>query len=170
MSRDPDPRKAPRKNQMPTLSIARQERPEQPVLFIERRVPRSELQPMLGECFGKLFTHGHQAGLPIAGWPIARYLSTGPGLWTVQAIMPLVTAVPSEGEMQSGALPAGPVALAVHAGHYDQLQETYVALERWIETNGFKAAGAPWESYVTDPGEHPDPADWRTEIYWPLSG
>jgi hypothetical protein len=22
---------------------------------------------------------------------------------------------------------------------------------------------------VTDPGEHPNPADWRTEVYWPLT-
>ncbi len=21
---------------------------------------------------------------------------------------------------------------------------------------------------VTDPAQHPDPADWRTEVYWPL--
>ena len=27
---------------------------------------------------------------------------------------------------------------------------------------------APWESYVTDPGEVPDVKDWRTEVYWPL--
>jgi AraC family transcriptional regulator len=158
-----------RKTTMPTLSIVRQDRPEQPVLFIQRRVARSELQPMLGECFGKLFGHGHQAGLPIAGWPIARYLSTGPGLWVVQAVLPLVTPVPGEGEMEAGFLPGGPVALAVHAGPYEQLPETYAALERWIDANGFKVAGAPWESYVTDPGEHPNPADWKTEIFWPLS-
>jgi hypothetical protein len=29
--------------------------------------------------------------------------------------------------------------------------------------------GAPWESYVTDPADFPNPDDWRTEIYWPLS-
>jgi len=38
-----------------------------------------------------------------------------------------------------------------------------------MAANGVRAGGAPWESYVTDPGEHPDPADWRTEVYWPLS-
>jgi len=30
------------------------------------------------------------------------------------------------------------------------------------------AAGAPWESYVTDPADYPDPADWKTEIFWPV--
>ena len=32
-----------------------------------------------------------------------------------------------------------------------------------------RPGGAPWESYITDPADHPDPKDWRTEIYWPLA-
>src|SRR5262245_34256507 len=135
---------------MPTLSIEHRVREAQPILLIRRSVARSELQAMLSECFGKLFGHGHKAGLPIAGWPIARYLSVGPGLWTVEAAMPVAAPVSGEGEMEPGTLPAGPVAVAVHAGPYDQLPETYAALERWMALNGYKQGGAPWEWYVND--------------------
>ena len=154
---------------MPLISIERQERAAQPVLLIRRRIARSDLQSTLAECFGKLFAHGQKAGLPIAGWPAARYLSTGPGLWTIEAALPLATPVPAEGEMEAGFLPGGPVAVGIHAGPYEELAEANAALEKWIEANGFRTGGAPWESYVTDPAQHPDPADWRTEIYWPLA-
>jgi AraC family transcriptional regulator len=154
---------------MPLLQIERQDRPEQPLLLIRRRIARSELQPMLAECFGKLFTHGHTAGLPIAGWPLARYVSMGPGLWTVEAAMPLATAVAGVGEMEAGSLPAGPVAFGLHAGPYEQLPDSHAAIEKWMESKGYRAGGPPWESYVTDPGQLPDPADWRTEVYWPLA-
>jgi hypothetical protein len=30
--------------------------------------------------------------------------------------------------------------------------------------------GGPWKVYVIDPGEVPDPAQWVTEINWPLLG
>ena len=155
---------------MPTISVTRQQFPGQPLLLIRRRIPRPELQGMLSECFGKLFGHGHKAGLPIAGSPVARYLSVGPGPWTVEAAMPLAAAASSEGEMEAGTLPAGPVAVGVHAGPYEQLPETYAAIEKWMADHGVRAGGAPWESYVTDPGQHPDPADWKTEVYWPLAG
>lgn len=56
----------------------------------------------------------------------------------------------------------------MHAGAYDQLQETYAAMEKWIGEQGLSTAGAPWEVYVTDPGDYPDPADWRTEVFWPV--
>ena len=154
---------------MPTLSISRVERSAQPILFIRRRIARGELQAMLAECFGKLYGYGQKCALPIAGFPLARYVSTGPGLWTVEAAIPLAQPASGEGEMEAGFLPEGPVALAVHAGSYEQLQETNAAVERWIEANGFRVAGAPWEWYVTDPAQHPDPADWRTEVYWPLA-
>jgi hypothetical protein len=52
---------------MPTISVTRQQFVGQPILLIRRRIPRPELQGMLSECFGKLFGHGHKAGLPIAG-------------------------------------------------------------------------------------------------------
>jgi AraC family transcriptional regulator len=158
-----------RKATMPTTSVTRQQFAGQPILLIRRRIPRPELQGMLAECFGKLFGHGHKAALPVAGWPVARYLSVGPGLWTVEAAMPLAAAAAGEGEMEAGTLPAGPVAVGIHAGPYDQLPETYAAIETWMAENGARAGGAPWESYVTDPGQHPDPADWKTEVYWPLA-
>jgi effector-binding domain-containing protein len=66
-------------------------------------------------------------------------------------------------------LPGGWVALGIHAGPYDSLPDTNAAIERWIEANGFKTAGPAWEHYVTDPAEHPDSKDWRTEVHWPLS-
>ena len=83
--------------------------------------------------------------------------------------VPISAAAPGEGDVEAGSLPGGPTIVGVHAGSYDQLSETYAAMERWIETNGLKAVGPPWESYITDPAEHPDPANWRTEIYWPVA-
>ena len=158
-----------RKSTMTTISVARQQYAGQHILLIRRKIPRPELQGMLSECFGKLYAHGQKAGLPIAGWPVARYLSVGPGLWTVEAAMPLAIAAKAEGEMEPGMLPAGPVVLGIHGGPYEQLPETYAAVEKWMETNGVSPGGAPWESYVTDPAQHPNPADWRTEVYWPLA-
>jgi AraC family transcriptional regulator len=140
----------------------------QPILFIQRRVAPSELQPAMAECFGALYGHGQAAGLAVAGHPMARYAATGPGLWTVDFIMPLAVPAPISGEMQAGTLASGPVAFAVHEGPYDTLSATHAAIERWVEANGHEVSGAPWEWYVTDPGEWPDPADWRTEIFWPL--
>jgi AraC family transcriptional regulator len=151
-----------------SVTVTRKDCPGQSILYIRRRISRSELQPTLAECFGTLFAHGQRNGLPIAGWPLARYVAMGAGLWTIEAAMPLSAPAQAHGDMQTGTLPAGPTAFAVHIGAYEQLPETHATIERWIEAHGYSVGGAPWESYVTDPAQHPDPADWRTEVYWPL--
>lgn len=163
------PAVAARRAPMPILSIVRKDVAPLNILFIRRHVRRPELQQALGECFGVLFGHGARKGLPVAGWPLCRYLAASPaGTLTVEPAMPLAAPATGEGEIQAGQLPGGPVAFAVHAGPYQDLPHSYGAIERWVEANGHQVAGAPWEQYVTDPAEHPDPADWRTEIYWPL--
>jgi effector-binding domain-containing protein len=158
-----------RRRIMPTLSIIRKEIAARSILYIRRRVAPSEIQATMGECFGKLYTHGQKAGLPIGGNPMARWISVGPGLLTLDSVMPLMAPAVGEGEMKADQLPGGPVAFALHAGPYDQLNETHAAVERWVESSGYQVAGPYWDWFVTDPGDHPSPADWRTEVYWPLA-
>lgn len=155
---------------MPTLSIERRDLQAQPFLFVRRKAGRHEIAAAIAEGLGKTFPYAMQTGIPMAGRPTVRYLTSGPGLFEMLIGVPVGTASPGEGDVQGGELPGGPAAVAVHVGPYDRLGETYAAMERWMEANGCRPGGAPWEAYVTDPGEHPDPKDWRTEIYWPIHG
>ena len=46
---------------MPTSAIERRElENEQPILYIQRRIPVSQLQQTMGECFGALFGYGQK--------------------------------------------------------------------------------------------------------------
>ena len=159
----------PRRSSMSLLSIERKEIAPMPFLFVRRQTARSELSQTLAECFGVVFPHCMKAGLAMAGFPLARYPAAGPGLITVEAGIPLVEPTTPVGDMQYCELPGGPAVFAVHGGPYDQLGDTHAAIERWIQDKNLRVAGPPWEWYVTDPGEHPDPKDWRTHIYYPLA-
>ena len=158
-----------RRSQMPTLSIERRELTAQPFLFVRLRAARNEIANAIAQGLGKAFPYVMQAALPIAGPPTARYLTSGPGLFDMQVGVPIAATAAGQGDVQAGELPAGPTAVGVHAGPYDQLSETYAAMERWMESNGYRPGGAPWEAYVTDPGDFPDVKDWRTEVFWPLA-
>jgi hypothetical protein len=68
----------------------------------------------------------------MAGPPFTRYPAIGAGLLTIEAGVPLVAAASGGDDVESGVLAAGPAAVATHAGPYDQLSETYAAIERWM--------------------------------------
>lgn len=153
---------------MPILSCERRVLASTPVVFVRFRRARPELPAAIADGAGRSYAHAHGAGLAIVGHPYTRFLSTGPGLLEFEVGVPLASAGTGAGDVAAGALPAGPAACAIHAGPYDGLPESYAVLERWMESQGLRPAGAPWEAYLTDPAEHPDPADWRTEICWPV--
>ena len=140
----------------------------QPILFIRRQVAQTELQPYFAECFGKLFGYGVENGLPITGNPIARYVAFGPGLWTVDCVLPLAQAAEAAQDFQAGMLEGGDILKATHVGPYENLDKSYIQLQRMMENEGLAARGAHWEQYVTDPGDEPDSNKWETDIYWPI--
>lgn len=144
-----------------------------PVLYQAHRVPQSEIGGVLAETLPAVFGYVMENGLQPAGHPFVRYTGMSSAFFEIEAGIPLVTA-PEEAPAEdtaiiSGELPAGTVATTIHKGPYEGLQGAYAALELWVNDSEYDAAGAPWEIYFTDPGEVPNPADWRTEVSFPIT-
>jgi AraC-like DNA-binding protein/effector-binding domain-containing protein len=155
--------------------ITKQERSEQAILVVRRTVPRTEIAATIGAELPKVFLHAQQRGISITGYPITRYLETSVGRVTLETGMRISahkvewSAGSHEGDILAEKLPGGPTAVTIHSGSYDQLQEAYAALEEWIIASGFCPVGPPWEGYLNDPADHPDPKDWKTEVCWPIA-
>jgi len=142
---------------------------EQPILYIEARVPMAQIAGALGKILPRVFGHCQQRGLPLAGPPVVLYGAMTPGQITLQGAMPLAEPAEGDGDIEAGTLPGGKAAVAVHIGPYDELPETHAALEKWLEAEGHETRGPRWEVYLTDPSTTPDPKDWRTEVVASLS-
>lgn len=65
------------------------------------------------------------------------------------------------GEVYATETPAGEVAVTIHRGPYNRMEDAYRAIESWMAANGRDSAGHSWEIYG-DP--NPDPADTETTI------
>ena len=154
---------------MSMLSIERRDLKTEHTLFARLRPARHELAQAIGDGVGKVYMYAQRAGIALAGHPYTRYLTAGPGLLTIEVGFHVSTPASGEADVEAGQLPGGPAVVAVHGGPYEQLGETYAAAERWMEQNAIRPADAPWEWYITDPAEHPDPADWRTHVFWPIA-
>ena len=151
-------------------SVTKKELAPQPVLVVRRRVKRSEIAATIGEVLPHIFMHAQKNGIALAGLPFTRYPEMGPGLITMEPGMRVTSpGAAGEGEVIADTLPGGSAATTIHTGPYDKLSEAYAAIEQWMAAEGLVAAGAPWESYLNDPGEHPDPKDWKTEVFWPVA-
>jgi AraC family transcriptional regulator len=155
-------------------SVSKKELTPQPVLVVRRRVRRDEIAATIGGELPKVFLHAQQRGIAIADFPITRYLESSVGMVTLETGMRVSahdgkwTASDGAGDVLAETLPGGPAAVTIHSGTYDKIQAAYAALEEWMTANGFRPAGAPWEAYLNDPADHPNPQDWKTEVCWPI--
>ena len=131
-------------------------------------VPSGELTGFFDRAFSRLATLLADQGATIVGPAFARYHR--PITDTADLEVGFATAHPvrPEGEVEVGALPAGRVVRAVHAGSFDGLTASWDRLRTWIDEQGLTAGPDLWEVYVTEPSPEMDPADLRTELNQPV--
>jgi DNA gyrase inhibitor GyrI len=134
---------------------------------VRRAVPRDDLPEAIGQIFRAVREVLAQQAVVADGAPFARYHSFGDTIDLEAGVMVAAPIVPV-GEVKPGQLPAGPAAIAVHAGPYETLSATYEAMERWLDASTFAPNGGPWELYITDPSVEPDASRWLTEVIYPL--
>jgi AraC family transcriptional regulator len=146
------------------------DQPEVYALVIRRRTGRDGIAETLAEILPAVFGYAQRNGLAMAGPPFTRYPEIGMGSLVMEGGVQLLAPPPEPpGEgIEVLTIPAGPAAVTVHRGPYDTLPDTYRVLEAWLDREGRAPSGPPREIYVTDPGDHPDPATWETEIVQPL--
>jgi DNA-binding transcriptional MerR regulator/effector-binding domain-containing protein len=65
-------------------------------------------------------------------------------------------------------LPAVELAVATHVGEHDDIDVTYGELGGYVTGHQLAVAGPVRESYLVGPRDGVPPAEWRTEIGWPV--
>ena len=148
--------------------IEEREEPLQTVLFIGTTCKATEIGPTLGQLYGEIGRYIGQNGAKTVGPPFCRYTAMHGDTWDLEGGIAIAEPIPVSGRIQSGQL-GGHVACTLHTGPYDRLGAAHEALGAWAEAQGKTIAGAPWDLYITDPGELPDPETWQTMVYLPIA-
>ena len=142
--------------------------PRQDTAVIHAQCPPDAIQPTMQSIFGRLFgAVGRAGGIP-SGTVFTRYLA-----WSDEGIefetgVALSRPIVGDVEVEPGELGGCTAAVGMHIGPYESIHETYTAMQDWISHQGHTPAGTMWEVYLSDPRSEPDPAAWRTEIFWPV--
>ena len=153
------------------VDVAVKDLPVTYALVMRKRIGRDEIAATLASMLPAVFAHAQQRGLALAGPPFARYPEFAMGSMVMEA--GFAVAVPADGDPDAGiealTIPAGEAAVAIHRGPYDGLPATFQAVETWVRGEGRSPSGPPMEIYLTDPGEHPDPQTWETQVVLPVA-
>jgi DNA-binding transcriptional MerR regulator len=84
------------------------------------------------------------------------------------AFVPVSSPAGGSSRMQPYELPPVELAIMVHPGSYDELDQTYGALGTYVAERAIGVEGPIREIYLVGPLDSDDVSTWRTEVGWPV--
>jgi effector-binding domain-containing protein len=146
------------------------EYPHQPVLSIRERAPLDELKVRIPAAYAEIGVYLQELGEQIVAPPmLVCPFADEEGLVPIESAGPTARPLPGRGRIESRILPGCTGVSLIHKGPYEELCRSYQVLEERFREHELELVGDPREIYLTDPQEVPDPADYVTEIVWPIS-
>ncbi len=150
------------------------DRAEQPYVAVRTQATMQQLDTAIPQGIGEVSAWLGKQGVAPSGPPFIRYLVIDMEvLLDIEVGWPVASALPGDGRVSGGVLPAGRYASLVYSGIDNGIQANW-ALLKWGAENGLvwdswttekgDAFGARFESFLTNPDEEPDQAKWETEV------
>lgn len=143
------------------------DRPAQPILSVRTHTPVQALPQALGKAFDEIGQYLGSLGAMPAGAPFVAYYNMDMQDLDIEIGFPVNSPLPGQGEIQSGAIPAGKFATCLHVGPYPEIGPAYEALTQFIVKGGHEPTGVAYEVYMNDPTITPADA-LQTQVVFPL--
>jgi DNA-binding transcriptional MerR regulator/effector-binding domain-containing protein len=177
-------------SQTGSLAVEYRTVPPVPVLGISARVCHADIDSWCAATFPDLYAALAAGGVDPAGPGGATYdteffeQDEGDVLAYVPVVGPAAGPAPAPGRDLTGpspgrdpatgraefrALPGGRYAVALHQGAYGEIDRTYGALGSHVASHAAARPDPIREQYLIGPDHTPDPLQWRTEVWWPIT-
>ena len=142
----------------------------QPAAVIHLRIPREEIQAVMGPACGELFGALAAQGVAPAGPLFSHHLRMDPGMFEFELGVPIEKPVAATGRVKPGELPGATVVRTTLHGGYENLGPAWGELDRWMKSAGHAPRQDFWECYLKGPESGEGPDAWRTELNRAIEG
>ncbi len=142
----------------------------QPYYFIQDKVSWADMNSeFFGTRYGKIMGYLGDDAQNMTGAPFAiiHTWDEEDEMADIAVSIPCVSEKSATDEIKKGLSYQGPALRCEYLGPYEGSGIAHEYIHEFAQANGYELTGSPWESYVTDPGQEPDPAKWVTEVYYP---
>lgn len=137
--------------------------------YIPVRVPREEIQAVMGPGIQELVGELRAQGVATAGPWFTHHPRLDPAYFDLEISVPVASPVRPNGRVLMGEWPAMRAAVAVYPGAYEGLGAAWGELKAWMAGQAVTPGpGGLWECYLVGPESGPDASAWRTQLVQPV--
>lgn len=137
-------------------------------IAMEVSVPPEKIADAMGSSFGRLMQYCGEQNVEIAGPPFSIWYEWEGDIMVFDCALPVSEPLKPVKGIKPITTYSGKVVTVEHHGPYETTQYSWEKLGKYIAENNMETNGDPWEVYITDPGQEPDPSKWVTKLYWPV--
>jgi effector-binding domain-containing protein len=137
--------------------------------FLHLLVPTSEVKKAMGPAIEEVMAAVAQQGAKPTGTWFMHYLIRPMLHFDVEVCVPVAEPLKPLGRVETGFWPATKAAQTIYHGKYSGLPAAWDKFEAWVKTQPGQPGTELWERYLVGPDSNPHPADWRTELDWPMT-
>ena len=121
----------------------------------------------IGVMFSKAFETAFRNGITPEGSPMTLYhdIDFNYEHTDIEIILP-VSAM--DGEIETKTFNPGLCACTIYTGAYSSIGDAYATVMKWIDENGYRISGTPFDIYVKGPGQASSPDEFVTEVCFPV--
>ncbi|HEY1817718.1 MAG TPA: MerR family transcriptional regulator [Kofleriaceae bacterium] len=156
----------------PSYAVSHRSVPPMRALAIHATVERGDVVAWWHGAIGELHATARAQQLQPAGAVGGLYASElfSESRGEVVVFLPIGNARAGKlvGRVEQFEVPAAELAVVSHAGSHDAIAAAYGELGAYVAAHELGVDGPLREYYVRDPYEYRDPAEWLTEIAWPI--
>lgn len=141
-----------------------------PFISIKDSCSVSEMDSRMMKSVNSLKKYIAKNDLSTAGAPITFYHVWNPPATVVyEPAMRLNEVAEGKDEFNSGITHSGKAVMAIHVGSYESMEESWNALDAYVQSKGYNVIGSPWEEYIRYSDNEPVAENYLTHIYMPVS-
>lgn len=137
--------------------------------YIPLVVPRAQIREVMSPGIAEVLAAVAEQGQSPAGPWLTHHQRIDPEVFGFRICVPVAAPIWPAGRVQPGELAAARVAQTVYRGPYEGLAEAWPEFRAWVSAAGLIMRTDIWERYVLGPESSDDPAQWCTELNWPLA-
>jgi len=142
-------------------------------LYKTTNATKTNISKIMGQQYGSIGMFMGQNNIAFNGMPFTIYheMNMDNGTVIMSNAIPVKDkiVITDDSNILCDYLPKIKVLKATLKGNYSNLSEAWKTTMTYIAENDIEQSELnPFEIYMTDPGDFPNPADWITEIYIPI--
>ena len=139
----------------------------QPALTRRATCSHKELGPVITRLFSEAMAANSETELVAP--PMVTYLDWRPADCDIEIGLPVDASTEPGAGSGMTIYPACTAVHVTHTGPYEGLMQAWADFWNEVLADNVEVGGSPWDSYAVGPDQEPNPANWVTDLYIPMS-